>query len=294
MSRAGRKIDVSTSPGAKRTNALARAVRAFGWTFVALAMMTAPACMSSGEGEKMQAEIADLRARLDDIDKRDKEYKEQVVRLKKVLDEATGLLTRNSADVGAKVQKAEQDIGALQGRIDEMAHAQEVQARQGADEHNRFETRLGALEQTATKIVDKVAPTMPDDKDQLWTQAGQRLAGGQRDDGRRFYRVFIQRFPQDPRAPQAYLAIGMSFVQESKYPNAAAEFQKVLDTFPKSPEVPEAMWQLAHSFTELKFCTDAKSLLTDITKRFPKSPRASDAKDEIKRIGKLPKSACSS
>jgi TolA-binding protein len=264
------------------------------WLAVALATAGVPACMSTGEGEKMQAEIADLRARLDDIDKRDKEYKEQVVRLKKVLDEATGLLTRNSADVGAKVQKAEQDIGAMQGRLDEMVHAQEVQARQSADERNRFETRLGTLEQTATKIVDKVAPTMPDDKDQLWTQAGQRLASGQRDDGRRFYRVFVQRFPQDPRAPQAYLAIGMSFIQESKYPNAAAEFQKVLDTFPKSPEVPEAMWQLSRSFVELGFCTDAKSLLNDLMKRFSKSPRASDAKDEIKRIGKLPKSACSS
>ena len=50
----------------------------------------------------MRADIADLRARLDEIDKRDKEYKEQVVRLRKVLDQATALLTRNSADVGAK------------------------------------------------------------------------------------------------------------------------------------------------------------------------------------------------
>jgi TolA-binding protein len=265
-----------------------------GWLVLAAAALAPPACMTTGEGQKMQAEITDLRARLDEIDKRDKQYKEQVVRLKKVLDEATSLLTRNSADVGAKAAKAEQDIAALQGRIEEMSHAQELQARAAADEHNRFETRLGVLEQTATRIVDKVAPTMPDDKDQLWTQAGQRLAGGQRDDGRRFYRVFIQRFPQDPRAPQAYLAIGMSFVQESKYPNAAAEFQKVLDTFPKSPEVSEAMWQLARSFTELRFCTDARSLLNDLIKRFPKSPRTADAKDEIKRIGKLPKSACSS
>src|SRR5262249_30122113 len=150
-------------------------------------------------------------------------------------------------------------------------------------------TRLATLEQMQTKIADKVAPTMPDDKDTLWTQAGQRLASGQRDDGRRFYRTFIQRFPQDPRAPQAYLAIGMSFVQESKYPNAAAEFQKVLDTFPRAPEVPEAMWQLSRSFVELKFCTDARSLLSDIVKRYPKSARASDAKDEMKRISKLPK-----
>jgi len=295
MSRAGRKIAVSTSPGADRARRVgARATWLTTLTLALGALASTPACMTSGEGEKMQAEVADLRARLDDIDKRDKEYKEQVVRLKKVLDEATSLLTRNSADVGAKAAKAEQDIAALQGRIEEMSHAQELQARQLADENNRLETRLATLEQTSSKIVDRVAPVMPDDKEQLWQQAGARLAGGQRDEGRRFYRVFIQRFPADPRAAQAYLAIGMSFVQESKFPNAAAEFQKVLDTFPKAPEVPEAMWQLSHAFVELHFCTDARSLLGDLLKRYPKSSRALDAKTELKSIAKLPKSSCSS
>ena len=225
-----------------------------------------------------------LRTRLDEIDKRDREYKEQVVRLRKVLDEATALLTRNSADVGAKAAKAEQDIQAIQGRIEELAHNVDLENRQGVEARTQFEARLAGLEQTQNKIVDRVAPEMPNDKDQLWAQAGQRLASGQRDDGRRFYRVFIQRFPQDPRASQAHLAIGMSFVQESKYPNAAAEFQKVLQDYPSSPEVPEAMWQLSLSFVQLRFCTDAQALLSDLVKRYPKSaarrrrPRASSSR----------------
>ncbi len=277
---------MSTSTGSNSTR-----------TLLAIALLgafTAPACVTSTEGEKMQADISALRTRLDDIDKRDKEYKEQVVRLRKVLDQATALLTRNSADVGAKAAKAEQDIAALQGRIEEIAHNVEQAERQAADDRARLETRFAALEQTQTKIVDRVAPEMPGDKDQLWTQAGQRLASGQRDDGRRFYRVFIQRFPQDPRAPQAYLAIAMSFVQESKYANAVGELQKVLNTYPASPEVPEAMWQLSLSFVQLHFCTDARSLLGDLVKRYPRSPRAADAKGELKSIAKLPKSACTS
>jgi TolA-binding protein len=287
MSRAGRKTVVSTSPGDSLKRVLL-VIAALG------AVAAGPACVTTSEGEKMQADIAGLRARLDEIDKRDKEYKEQVVRLRKVLDEATALLTRNSADVGAKAAKAEQDIAALQGRIEEISHGVELQSRQATDASSRLEGRLATLEQMQTKIVDKVAPTLPDDKDQLWTQAGQRLASGQRDDGRRFYRVFIQRFPQDPRASQAYLAIGMSFVQESKYPNAAAEFQKVMNVYPSAPEVPEAMWQLSAAFVQLHFCTDARALLTDLLKRYPKSARAADAKGELKSIAKLPKSACTS
>jgi TolA-binding protein len=280
---------VSISPGASGGS------RALTAALLLLAALGGPACgVSTKEGDKMRADIADLRARLDEIDKRDKEYKEQVVRLRKVLDEATALLTRNSADVGAKAAKAEQDIAEIQGRIEEISHAAETQNRQSADERNRLDARVAALEATQTKIVDKVAPALPDDKEQLWTQAGQRLSGGQRDEGRRFYRVFIQRFPQDPRAPQAYLAIGMSFIQENKFPNAAAEFQKVIDAYPRAPEVPEAMWQLALSFVQLHFCTDARSLLGDLVKRYPKSSRAVDARAQMKTIAKLPKAACTS
>ena len=278
---------MSTSAGSKRGRL---------WLALLLAGTLAPAsaCVTTTEGQKMQGDIDALRARLDEIDKRDREYKEQVVRLRKVLDEATALLTRNSADVGAKAAKSEQDIAALQGRIEEISHNLEQQERQATDSQGKTEARLAALEQTQTKIVDRVAPEMPTDKDQLWTQAGQRLAAGQRDDGRRFYRVFIQRFPQDPRAPQAYLAIGMSFVQESKYPNAAAEFQKILNVYPSSPEVPEAMWQLSLSFVQLHFCTDARALLSDLVKRYPHSARAADARGELRSISKLPRSACTS
>ncbi len=284
---------MSTSPGGKPFAAFCRTLS----ITLALALASAGAvggCVTSGEGDKMRAEIGALRTRLDEIDKRDAEYKEQVARLRKVLDQATALLTRNSADVGAKAAKAETDIAALTGRIEEMAHALEQRDRQNADDRNRFETRLAALEQTQNKIVDKVAPNMPDDKEQLWAQAAARLAAGQRDDGRRFYRTFIQRFPQDPRAPQAYLALGQSFVAENKHPNAAAEFQKVLDAYPRSPEVPEAMWQLSLTFLQLRFCTDARSLLSDLVKRYPKSARAPEARNQIKAIAKLPKGSCTS
>jgi tol-pal system protein YbgF len=256
--------------------------------------IVAPGCTTSSEGEAMRHDIADLKTRLDAIDKRDAQYKEQVVRLRKVLDEATALLTRNSADVGAKAAKNESDIAVLTGRIEELNHTIEPQLRQATADRSLFEARLVSLEQTSSKIADKVALTVPDDKEQLWTQAAARLSSGQREEARRFYRTFIQRFPQDARAPQAYLVVGQSFAQESKFPNAAAEFQKVLDNYSSSPEVPEAMWQLALTFSQLKFCTDARALLGDLVKRYPKSPRSADAKNQMRQLSKLPKSACTS
>ena len=131
---------------------------------------------------------------------------------------------------------------------------------------------------------------MPDDKEQLWPQAGQRLASGQRDDGRRFYRVFIQRFPAgSARARRRTWRSACRSSQESKYPNAAAEFQKVLTVYPSSPEVPEAMWQLSLGVRAAALLHRRARAAGGLVKRYPKSPRAADAKGELKAIAKLPK-----
>ena len=290
------------SEGVPPTGILGRRARARGAGMLALTSLLLVGavgaglcgCVTSSEGDLMHHDIAELKTRLDAIDKRDAEYKAQVVRLKKVLDDATALLARNSADVGAKAAKNESDIAAVVGRIEELNHTLEQQTRLNDDARSRFETRLAAIEQTQGKIGDKVGLNMPDDKEQLWAQAGQRLSSGQRDEGRRFYRTFIQHITQDARATQAYLAIGQSLSQESKYPYAAAEFQKILDNYSSSAEVPEAMWQLALTFTQLKFCSDARALLGDLVKRYPRSKRAGDARGELKTMAKLPKSACTS
>jgi len=214
MSRPGRKIVVSTSPGASTVRVLL-ALAALGGA------AAAPGCVTSGEGEKMQADIASLKSRLDDIDKRDKEYKEQVVRLRKVLDEATALLTRNSADVGAKAAKAEQDIAALQGRIEEMAHNVDQQNRQTADQENRLETRLAALEQTQTKIVDKVAPTLPDE-----------------------FQKVMNLYDKSPEVPEAMWQLSVAFVQLHFCTDARALLNDLVKRYPKSSRAGDAKGEL--------------------------------------------------
>jgi TolA-binding protein len=194
--------------------------------------------------------------------------------------------------VGARVQKTEMDLGAINGKLEEAKHLVElVQKKQSEDEG-----RLAALEQGQAKIVDRVAPAMAEDREALWKQAQERLAGGMREDSRRFFRGFVQRFPQDPRAPQAHLEIGRSYALEGKHTQAVPEYQRVMEGFPKSPEVAEAMWQMAQSYVELKFCTDARALLQDMLRRYPRSTRANDARNRMRDLQRMlkDKRACSS
>ena len=249
----------------------------------ALAGLVLAGCVTSGQGEKMSSDIDHLRERLDTIEVRDRDINEKVAQLRKVLDQATALLGRNSADLGARVAKNETDIEAMTGKIEEAKYL----VGQLQQQVNAASTKVTALEGTQQRIVDRVAPTMPEDKEALWKEAQKRLADGQRDDARRFLRSFIQRFPDDPRAPQAQLQVGISFVQELKHSNAVAEFSNLIQRFSRSPEVPEAMWQLAESFVVLKFCSDAKAMYQDLAKRYPKSPRAKQSKQRLQDIQRI-------
>lgn len=260
----------------------------------ALIMLAMPACLTVRQGEKIQANLATVHARLDEIDGWDEEHRRQVAELRRVLDQASALLAANDADVGAKEEKAEADILALQQRVEDMTRALQTDGQQDREELIRSEARVAALEQSEARIVDRVIPSLPEDKEQLWQQAGERLASGQTEEARRFFHVFIRRFPEDSRSPRAYLEVGRSFALERQFPRAAAEFQRVLDMYPRSPEVPDAMWQLSMAFLELRFCTDARSLLGDLIKRYPKSPPATHAQKEMKTIKRLARNACTS
>ena len=238
---------MSTSPGSK---SLALAALGF------LAALAAPACVTTTEGQKMQADISVLRARLDEIDKRDKEYKAQVIRLKKVLDEATALLTRNSADVGAKVAKSEQDIAALQGRIEGSAttsinkRARTASPRTGSRRGWRRWSRRRTRSSTGSRPRCRTTRTSCGRRPGSGWRRGSGTTGGA-------FTGCSFSASRRTRGPAGVRRDRMPFVQEGKYPNAAAEFQKVLNTYPSSPEVPEAMWQLSLSFVQLHFCTDA-------------------------------------
>jgi TolA-binding protein len=249
-----------------------------------LAVVLMSGCVTSGQGDKMRDDISQLSKRMEAIETR---INDQMARLRKVLDEATGLLERNSADLGTKVAHNESDIAALTGKLEEAKYLLDELQKQVA-------TRLAAMEQTQQKttqeqqkIIERVAPSMPEDKEALWKESQNRLAGGMREDARRFLRAFIQRFPNDPRAPQAELQVGQSFAQEFKHALAVAEYQAVMSRFGRSPEVPEAMWLLGESYVAMKYCTDAKAIFLDLSKRYPKSPRAAQVKDRLRDIQKI-------
>jgi TolA-binding protein len=233
--------------------------------------------MTTVEARKARASVAELRARMDTLEDVDGEHAKQIPELSRALEQAQALLVASADDTAAKENKAEADIADLGARLDQLPETLARGTRERAEARDRVAKRLAALEQTDTLLVEKLALTLPEDKEQLWRQATALLASGQREQGRRYFQVFIQRFPQDSRASQGLLSIGVSYADEARFPNAAATFQRLLATYPDSPDAPEAMWQLSRAFGQMSFCKDERTLLRNLVERYPRSRPAVDA-----------------
>jgi tol-pal system protein YbgF len=222
-----------------------------------------------------------------------KQMDEQLKRLKQVVEEATKVVTRNSADVGLTVQKLQTDLGQLTGRIDDLQHAQDALTKQFQDYRAASDTKLESLTNTMTTA--KTPPT-PETPDGVFSEGEKRLAAGQFADARRLFEVFVNRYPTDSRAAKAQYNIGESYMGEKRMANAIGAYTKVVDNFPKSDVVPDAMYKNGTAFYQLKYCSDAKVYFQELLKRYPKTNWKKDANEELKKLQRdqKNKSVCSS
>lgn len=257
-------------------------------SLIALALTTA--CYSKFEGEQMRKDVDNLKNQVADMQKSNVDLKQmsdearqQVATLKGILEEATKLSTRNSADFGLQVQKLQQDLAVLTGRVDEIAHALDAQTKDLQAWRAQVEVKL----ETAGKGTPTVTqPNTPTDKDALFTAARDKFQSGDQEEARRLLRQFITQFPSDPRAAQAQLMHGDSYFAQKKYAAAIGEFQKVVDNYPKTPSVEDALYKIGLAFYELHYCTDARTFLAETQKRFPKTHYAASIHKTLADITK--------
>ncbi len=243
------------------------------------------AFVTKEEGRELKQQIDDVRTLSAKNELRAaelaKELDEQLKRLRGVVDEATKVVTRNSADVGLNVQKLQTDLAQLTGRIDDLQHAEDALTKQFQDYRAASDTKLEQLVNASTTAKN---PPMPETPDALYAEGDKRLAAMQWQDARRLFEGFVNRYPQDPRAARAQFNIGEAYAGEKRYANAIGAYTKVVDNFPKSDVVPDAMFKNGLAFYALKYCGDAKVYFQELLKRYPRTNWKAQANEELKRL----------
>lgn len=266
------------------------------WVLIA-AIVASGGCMTLEDGEKLRAEIKDVRSlsaknevRAADLAK---EMDEQLKKLKSVVDEAAKVVTRNSANVGDKVDKLVLDMAQITARVEELQRASDALTKQFQDYRAASDTKL---EQLTNSMTAAKAPPIPETPDGVMAEGEKRLAAGQFADARRLFEAFINRYPTDARASKAQYSVGEAYFNEKRFANAIGAFTKVIDNFPKSEIVPDAMYRNGVAFYSLKYCSDAKVYFQELLKRYPKTGWKKDANDQLKKLSKdiKDKNICSS
>jgi tol-pal system protein YbgF len=275
-------------------------VRTIRFAAVALLALSTSGCfafMTKEEGRELKQQIDDVKnlTAKNEVHAAElaQQLDEQLKRLRTVVDEATKVVTRNSADVGLQVQKQQTDLAQLTGRIDDLQHAQDALTKQFQDYRAASDTKLEQLTNAETVAKN---PPMPDNPDALYAEASKRLQASQWQDARRLFEAFVNRYPSDKRAARAQYSIGEAYAGEKRYANAIGAYTKVVDNFPKSDVVPDAMYKNGIAFYALKYCGDAKVYFQELLKRYPRTQWKKEANQELRRLKKdqRNKAICSS
>jgi tol-pal system protein YbgF len=255
------------------------------------------AFVTKEEGRELKQQIDDVRTLSAKNEVRAaelaKELDEQLKRLRSVVDEATKVVTRNSADVGLQVQKLQTDMAQITGRVDDLQHASDALTKQFQDYRAASDTKLEQLVNNSSTAKN---PPMPETPDALYAEADKRLKASEWQEARRLFEGFVNRYPQDPRAARAQYSIGEAYAGEKRYANAIGAYTKVVDNFPKSEVVPDAMYKNGLAFYTLKYCGDAKVYFQELIKRYPRTSWKREAAEQLKKLShdQKNKSVCSS
>lgn len=263
---------------------------------VALALVVpASGClMTTGDGEKLRDETNDRITQLETQSKQDRaELEAKLKELQSVLDQATEVLKRGSADVGAQVEQLRDQLNTSQGQLAELQHRLDSVDQQLTAQRSDIDTKLAAASASAAVPKPAVDPSqIPADKTAHFAAAYQAYQSGEYDKARALWREYITRYPNDPKSGEAQYWIGAAYTQQNKPAAALGEYRKVISDYAKSTAVKVALYGMADAFYRLKACGDAKSAVAELIKRKPEASLAERAKKLQKDISSAPRGYC--
>jgi tol-pal system protein YbgF len=226
---------------------------------------------------------------------RPQSLEERVTRIERQID------SQALVEMYSRIDNLQQQLQELRGMIDEQTHgAQGIEQRQRElyldfDRRIRqIETQLSELQQSPTAAAPSpdaaaadIPPAVgPQDKAEqaAYQQAVDTLKAGRNQEAITALKDFLQRNPDSQYAANAQYWLGEANYVMKRYPDAVAEFDKVVKAYPDSGKVPDAMLKIGYSQYELGQFDKAGATLNSIIDKFPKSTAAQLAQSRLQRM----------
>jgi len=247
---------------------------------------------TKSEGQSLRRDVTSLQGR---IDTKEQSLDTQVNQLKKVLDEATRLLKRNSADLGADVDALRGDIRTANGLVTAMNNTVNELKVNFEKYRKDNDSRLDSLEQRVAQL-ESGKPSANSSPDDLWKLGSQAFEAGRYNDAIDIFKRLVQTYPTNDRADDAQYFRAQSYAHMKDYDRAIGAYQQLVEKYPTSDLADDGLYFAAMAAEELKNCTEARTYLSLIKTKYPRSNVKKQAAALDTKIRKVlrNKSKCSS
>jgi tol-pal system protein YbgF len=269
-----------------------------------------------------QNELTSLDTRLNELEIRNAEAKKSSQVLKSGLENREGeeqALRHQAASLRAKMDALNEEIRALNGRIEEIEYslnrqkqldAESVQTKEDRidritkaaksnddriyriEQYLNFEPsqQLSPVEKPAETPAAKIVPAPAEQVKQeqpeeaIYRMAKQAFDQGDSDAARKKFQELIAKYPESERADNAQFWIGEIYYREKWYEKAILEYQKVIEKYPKGNKVPASLLKQGFAFLNLGDKSNSRLILEELIRKYPKSNEAKIAKDKLKDL----------
>ena len=202
------------------------------------------------------------------------------------------------AELADKVSDLQQTLTRLNGanetltlELDQARRAADSQKMRGDALESRLaaiETRAAAIEAAQTAATLTPPPPPPPsasiDPAVAFKQARQLLLDGDYGSAETALAGFVERFPDEPKTPEARYWLGETLFVREAYGDAASAYLGALRGWPQTSWGPDAVLKLSRALVALKKPADACKTLDELTRRYPKAPAAVTTKAASTRV----------
>jgi tol-pal system protein YbgF len=121
----------------------------------------------------------------------------------------------------------------------------------------------------------------------LYKDSYEALRAGHDDQAARGFREFVKKFPHHDYADNAQYWLGECFYDRKMYPEAAAEFRRVVTEYPLGNKAPDALLKLGFSVIASGEAQKGRQILSEVPKSYPRTEAARLAEQRLGELGRV-------
>jgi TolA-binding protein len=222
---------------------------------------------TKSEGEQLRKDVTLVQGRLD---AKEKTLDGQIAELQKVLDDATKVLKRNSADIGADVESLRNDVRTANGLVTAINNSI-TELKTAFDTYRKGnDARMDAIEQRVVQIESGKA-TANSTPEELWKLGSAAFEAQRYNEAIDLFKRLTQTFPTNDRADDAVYFRGQAYTNLKDWDHAIGVYQQLYDKYPDSSLADDGLYFAALAAQQLKNCTEARTYLGLVKQKYARS-----------------------